>query len=243
MGLLGASYQWYWAAPQARGRCSRARRRRLEDCCGPSHATVVQALRARFLRGVGVPACPTSRRGTRVPRRLLPGEPLGAGPARAEECQSGLSTRVASGERPAAALASPWQNAVGSHQRCTTIERRTVLSVHQRGGIDLDTLDAVALPPALLLGGQPHRSNGQQPPRAGGHAPPRARLHAPHARRRLRDARRRVDAPSGAAQRRRRVVGRSHTRTQALLHVEAEPDPPAAPTVESSDAVGRPSTD
>ena len=113
--------------------CARARRRRLEDCCGPSHEPVVQAAvrcRARFYEALGYPARQTSRRGTRAPPLLLPGEPLGAGPARAEECQSGLSTRVASGERPAAALASPWQNAVGSHHKCTTDERRTVLSIN-----------------------------------------------------------------------------------------------------------------
>ena len=33
---------------------------------------------------------------------------------------------------------------VGSHQRCTTDERRTVLSIIRTDGIDLDTLDAVA---------------------------------------------------------------------------------------------------
>ena len=41
---------------------------------------------------------------------------------------------------------------VGSHQKCTTDERRTVLSINPRGGIDLDTLDAVALPPDCSVG-------------------------------------------------------------------------------------------
>ena len=40
----------------------------------------------------------------------------------------------------------------GQHQKCATDERRTVLSINQRGGIDLDTLDAVALPSHNSLG-------------------------------------------------------------------------------------------
>ena len=134
-----------------------------------------------FTRRWGPSCCPTSRRGTRAPPPLLPGEPLRAGPARAEECQSGLSTRVASGERPAAALASPWQKRWAATTSARPTSAGIVLSINQRNGIDLNTLSAVALPPDNLPSGQP-RSNGQPPPRAGGHAPPRARLHAPHAR-------------------------------------------------------------
>ena len=119
-----------------------------------SCARAAVRFRARFYRRcLGCPR-PTSRRGTRVPRPLLPGEPLRAGPAGAEEYRAGLSTRVASGERPAAALASPWQNARAA-PKCTTDERRIVLSVHQRGGIDLGTLDAVALPPDCSVGSLP----------------------------------------------------------------------------------------
>ena len=170
---------------------------------------------------------------------------------------SGLSTWPL--REPAAALASPWQNAWAAPK---VSDQRA-----QDGALDkpharhrFDTLDAVApshnslgaasrhllsasRAPAPRLSVKKHSSScansidGQPPPRAGGHPPPRARLHAPHARRRLRDPRRRVDAPPGPAQRRRRRVGRRHTRTQALLHVEAEPDPPAAPAVESSDAL------
>ena len=125
-------------------------------------------------------------------------ERIRAGPARAEECQSGLSTRVASGERPAAALASPWQNAVGSHQRCTTNEQRTVHSINQGNGIDLtlstpsryhQTAWWAASQQLLRNQSCPHRE--QQRVRTNGHPPastrlsnepPRARLHAPHAR-------------------------------------------------------------
>ena len=108
-----------------------------------SCARAAVRFRARFYRRcLGCPR-PTSRRGTRVPPPLLvPGGALRAGPARAEECQSGLSTRVASGE-PAAALALPGKS-VGSHHKCTTNEQRTVFSIKQRGGNELDALDAVA---------------------------------------------------------------------------------------------------
>ena len=87
----------------------------LAHCSGRSYAILrsgSRALSCALLRGVGPSCCPTSRRGTRAPPPLLvPGERLGAGPAGAEECQSGLSTRVASGERPAAALALPAKRA------------------------------------------------------------------------------------------------------------------------------------
>ena len=41
----------------------------------------------------------------------------------------------------------------GQHQKCTTNSAGIVLSINQRGGIDLDTLDAVALPPDFCLVG------------------------------------------------------------------------------------------
>ena len=112
-----------------------------------SCARAAVRFRARFYRRcLGCPR-PTSRRGTRVRRPLLPGEPLRAGPAGAEECRARLSTF---GRRERLAALALLAKRVGSHQRCTTDERRTVLSIHQRGGIDLDTLDAVALPPDLV---------------------------------------------------------------------------------------------
>ena len=108
----------------------------------PSARAAVRA----FTRQPGRRCCPASasRRGTRPPRLLLPGERLRAGPARAEECQSGLSTRVASGERPAAALASPWQNAWAATTSARPTSAGIVLSIIRTDGIDLDALDAVA---------------------------------------------------------------------------------------------------
>ena len=125
---------------------------RLEDCCGPSHATFVQAAvrcRARFYGALLCCPRPTSRRGTRVPPPLLvPGEPLRGGPAGAEECQSGF--RLGSHRESACSGAGlSGKKRVGSHQKCTTDERRTVLSIIRTDGIDLDSLDAVA---QLLLG-------------------------------------------------------------------------------------------
>ena len=89
------------------------------------------------------------------PHRHCPPGRIGAGPARAEECQSGLSTRVASGERPAAALASPWQNAWAATKGARPTSAGRVLSISPSRGIDLDTLDAVALPPDCLVGSLP----------------------------------------------------------------------------------------
>ena len=151
MGLLGASYQCWELSGVAWG-TARGRADGVEDLCQWPCLPLARAALRAFTRQPGRRCCPASasRRGTRVPPPLLvPGGALRAGPARAEECQPGLSTRVASGERPAAALASPWQNAVGSHHKCRTDECRTVLSIIQTDCIDLDTLDAVA---QLLLG-------------------------------------------------------------------------------------------
>ena len=208
----------------------------MADCFSSSpYPSLSRALSCARLAGV-VLGQPDRQAGAALGahHRYCSPERIRAGPARAEECQSGLSTRVASGERPAAALASPWQNARAAPKSARPTSAGRVLSISRTRGIDLTP--STPSRPATTPCGQPHRQHGQPPPRAGGHPPPRARLHAPHARRRLRDPRRRVDASSGAAQRRRRRVGRSHTRTQAFLDVEAKPHPPAAPAVESSDA-------
>ena len=108
----------------------------------PSARAAVRA----FTRQPGRRCCPASasRRGTRPPRLLLPGERLRAGPARAEECQSGLSTRVAS----ESGLQRRWPLPGKTPWAASTSARPTsagiVQSINQRGGIDLDALDAVA---------------------------------------------------------------------------------------------------
>ena len=70
---------------------------------------------------------------------------------------------------------TPW--AATKSARPTSAGR--VLSINPRGGIDLGTLDAVALPPDCSVGSLTDSMGNRR--RRGGHAR-RPRLHAPHAR-------------------------------------------------------------